>query len=173
MTEPSFNQYAAPAAEVADVNSSYVHSYTEVGEVNLFSATGRIGRLRFLAYITGSAMLCNAVGNALGSLAILVYIPYLWFGVLTGIKRCHDVDMSGWWSFLTIIPLLGLLWALVPGNKGVNRFGPPPPPNTTGVRLLGVILPALFVIGIVAAVAIPQYKHYVDKAKAAQAAQHP
>jgi hypothetical protein len=58
----------------------------------------------------------------------------------------------------------------VPGSRGENRFGPPPPPNTWGVRVLGVILPVIALVGILAAIAIPSYKNYTDRARAAQAA---
>ena len=165
MTEPSFNQYAAPTAEVADVGTS------ATGELQMFSSEGRIGRLRFLAYSTGAAFLAKLLAAFLGPVTIIVAIVYLWFAVITGIKRCHDIDASGWWSVTTIIPLVSFIWAFIPGSKGENRFGPPPPPNTAGVRILGLILPAFFIIGILAAIAIPQYQSYVQKAKAAQEAQ--
>ncbi|XHS77905.1 DUF805 domain-containing protein [Burkholderiaceae bacterium UC74_6] len=162
MAEPTFNQYAAPTAEVADMGTS------ATGELNMFSSEGRIGRLRFLAYSTGSAFLAKLLAAFLGPVSIIIAIVYLWFAVITGIKRCHDTGASGWWSILTIIPLVSFIWAFIPGDKGENRFGPPPPPNTLGVRILGLILPAVFIIGIVAAIAIPQYKAYTDKARGLQ-----
>jgi hypothetical protein len=36
----------------------------------------------------------------------------------------------------TIIPLVGLYWMFARGTQGANRFGPPPPPNSTGVKIL-------------------------------------
>ncbi|SHE88002.1 Uncharacterized membrane protein YhaH, DUF805 family [Kaistia soli DSM 19436] len=43
------------------------------------------------------------------------------------VRRLHDTDRSGWWIFLTLIPLIGALvllyWYLKPGTPGTNRFG--------------------------------------------------
>lgn len=175
MIEPTLNQYAPPVADVADMSTT-----TEVAELKLFSARGRIGRLRYLAYSSGASFIYNVVvagfmiaapDTALGTAAtVLAVVAVLWFNVLTGIKRCHDMGISGWWSLTLILPVIVLAWIFWPGDRGPNRFGPPPPPNTLGVRLLGLILPAVFFVGILAAVAIPQYKAYTDKARAAQAA---
>lgn len=176
MIEPALNQYAPPLADVADVPSG-----TGVAELKLFSHHGRIGRLRYLAYLTVASVVHTIVtavitmgvvmSPALAVVAWLPLIALIWFSFLCGIKRCHDMNISGWWSVTSLIPVIALAWIFWPGTRGANRFGPPPPPNTWGIRILGVILPVVFFTGILAAVAIPQYKMYVDKAKAARAAQ--
>ena len=176
MTEQTLNQYAAPRAHVADVASS-----EGPGELKLFSSEGRIGRLRYLAYSMGASLVHTAValgltfalGTSTGAMLVSFALigVVLWFSVITGIKRCHDMDISGWWTVTIIIPLIALLWIFIPGTKGANRFGAPPPPNTWGVRILALLLPFFFVLGIVAAVALPAYKGYTDKARAAKAAQ--
>jgi len=175
MSDTALNQYAAPTAEVADVAPP-----APAAELKLFSAQGRIGRLRYLAYSTSATVVYSIVlGALLAALGettvatlttVLAVIALLWFTLLTGIKRCHDIGISGWWAATFIIPIISLVWLFVPGNKGENRFGPPPPPNNWGVRVLGAILPVFFLIGILAAVALPAYQGYVLKAKAAQAA---
>ncbi|WP_067064218.1 DUF805 domain-containing protein [Roseateles chitosanitabidus] len=177
MTEQTFNQYAPPIAGVADIRPDD----DRVGEVNLFSAKGRIGRLRYLAYSTGAWLVYTVVvfavaavlgtGDAAAVCNVAAFIGLLWFGFLTNIKRCHDMGISGWWSIASVIPLVTLIWAIKGGDQGGNSFGPMPPPNTWGVRILAVILPAFVVLGIVAAIALPAYKGYTDRARAAQAAQ--
>ena len=178
--EPTFNQYAAPQAVVDDVGAT-----TEMGQLKMFSAEGRIGRLRFLAYAIGGGWLIKALSAVLmaifigvspqlvGIISALTWAPILWFVIISGIKRAHDFNASGWWSLVSLIPLLGILiWIVIPGSKGCNRYGPPPPANTWGVRVMSLLLP-IMVIGILAAVAIPQYKAYTDRARAAAAAQQP
>jgi len=56
------------------------------------------------------------------SLAVLV--P----GIALGVRRLHDLDRSGWWLLLGLIPLVGaivlLIWFCTEGSEGPNRFGP-------------------------------------------------
>jgi len=176
MTEQTLNQYAAPRAHVADIDGA-----EGPGELKLFSAKGRVGRLRYLAYTTGASLLYYAASlvmlfamnasTVFGAIGIVALLAALWFNIITGIKRCHDMDMSGWWSVTIFIPLIALVWLFVPGTKGSNRFGPPPPANTWGVRILGLALPLIAFIGIFAAIALPAYKDYTDRARAKAAQQ--
>jgi uncharacterized membrane protein YhaH (DUF805 family) len=44
------------------------------------------------------------------------------------VKRWHDIDCSGWFVLLGLIPVLGLaanlvVCGFVPGTDGPNRFG--------------------------------------------------
>ena len=89
-------------------------------------------------------------------------------GVMLTIQRCHDFDVSGWLSLLLIVPVAPLLFWIIPGTKGANRFGGPTPPNSTGVVVLALILPILFFVGIIAAIALPAYQSYVERARMAQ-----
>lgn len=171
------NPYAAPKAVVADVYDNEVG----VQPVKLFSAKGRIGRLRYLSYNLGGYLLMVAAAAALGFVAaalgfakaagamgVLAVIPYLIFIVLLTIQRSHDMGWTGWTSILAFIPLVGLVWLFNPGTKGGNRFGGPPPPNTTLVKIGALIIPGIAVIGIIAAIALPAYQDYTKRAKAAQ-----
>lgn len=52
-------------------------------------------------------------------------------------RRYHDIDKSGWWAALFIIPLVGLFLVLPQcgffrGTKGSNQFGPDPLDESEG-----------------------------------------
>lgn len=51
-------------------------------------------------------------------------------------RRLHDVDRSGWWILIWVIPLIGfiimLVWTTRRGTSGPNRFGPDPIAGTGG-----------------------------------------
>ncbi len=155
----STNPYAAPKAAVSDVEDTQ-----EVQEIRMWSADGRIGRLRYLAYGFGSSMIVGAISGGMAAvmdpstaatLTLVLYIPLLWFAVITGIKRSHDMNWTGWTVLLTIIPFVALIWIFKAGSEGNNDYGAPPPPNTTGVKILALTLPIIAIVGIVAAILIP------------------
>lgn len=168
------NPYQTPGAVVADSAEQY-------GEVKILSAAGRLGRVRYIGYSIGMTLLMYLVIGAFGLLAGMTdagvlaaigvglgVIGMLLIGIMLTIQRCHDFNMSGWLSLLLIVPLAPLVFWIAPGTQGSNRFGDPPPPNSTGAVILALILPVIFVVGIVAAVAIPAYVDYQKRAQATQ-----
>lgn len=162
------NPYDAPKAASIERPVAY-------GEIRIFSASGRLGRLRYIGYSIGLTLLMGGVMGALGALLghpsglmIVAYLAIMVVSVLLTIQRAHDFDASGWLALVMIIPLVNLIFWFVPGTKGENRFGLQPPPNTTGVVVLALILPIVFVVGTVAAIAIPAYQDYVKRAAATQ-----
>ena len=62
--------------------------------------------------------------SALYSLAVL--LPSL--GV--AVRRLHDTDRSGWWIFICLVPVIGIIILLIfyfmDGTAGDNRFGANP-----------------------------------------------
>lgn len=171
------NPYTAPKAEVAQPD-------TEYGEIKVFSAKGRLGRVRYIGYSVGLPMVIGIVMGILSGLlapaagpaavmpvVIVGYAAIIVLLVLMTIQRAHDFNTTGWLAILVFVPLVNLLFWFVPGTDGENRFGRKTPPNGMGAILLACIIPAILVIGIVAAIAIPSYQQYVERAKAAQSQQ--
>jgi uncharacterized membrane protein YhaH (DUF805 family) len=167
------NRFAPPGAQVADVAEQGVGHQP----VRLWPPNGRIGRLRLLAYGAGLYILFVAAAALLGAVAgmtqspnaalvmgIVAFVFYLVGAAVLMIQRSHDMNLSGWWSIAAFIPLVGLVWLIKGGTQGANRWGAPPPPNGWGVRILGLILPIVFVVGIVAAIALPAYQGYAKRA---------
>ena len=46
------------------------------------------------------------------------------------IRRLHDIGKSGWWIFISLVPLAGSIWLIVllatDGQPGENQYGPNP-----------------------------------------------
>jgi uncharacterized membrane protein YhaH (DUF805 family) len=120
----------------------------------LFGFEGRIGRGVFWFSLLAVALLELAVAalvsdwvytryvvaqvplQARGSLIAaglgfsVVTVASAWIGLALKIKRAHDVDHSGWWLAVALIPIYGPIRLLIdlgfrPGSRRRNRFGPP------------------------------------------------
>ena len=172
----SNNPYAPPTARVQDI-----HDNSQTQPIKLWSAAGRMGRLRYIGWsVLGSlaimpvAAIAGVLAAAIGSQAVLyvllgaAYIAYIVVWGVWTVQRCHDMDWSGWAALLMIIPLVGLIFWFVPGTPGKNRFGAPPPPNPRGMAWVVAIPIVLFVVGILAAIALPAYNDYAKRARAVQ-----
>ncbi len=63
-------------------------------------------------------------------LLVMLGVALFWSILAVTTKRYHDVDASGWWQLLGVVPVLGWLipiyLAVKPGTDGPNRFGPQP-----------------------------------------------
>ncbi|MDH4743050.1 DUF805 domain-containing protein [Sphingomonas sp. CBMAI 2297] len=63
-------------------------------------------------------------------LGILLYLAILIPAVAVQVRRFHDQDKTGWLCLLNFIPYIGglivLVFMLLPGTKGENRFGDDP-----------------------------------------------
>lgn len=168
--------YAPPQARVGD-------ELPEFGELRPFTSEGRIGRVRYLGWgmalflvalpifllVAGAYAMSETLGMVL---AVGVFVAYAIVSIMIGIQRLHDIGWSGWLMLLNLVPVVGsvfpILMLLIPGNDGANRFGPPPPPNSRGVVALAWSMLIVPVIGILAAIAIPSYQQYVERAETAQ-----
>lgn len=64
----------------------------------------------------------------------LLYPPAYWSLTALSVKRCHDLDRSGWYLLWIVVPLLGplgLFWSLFVrhGRRATNRYGGSPEGN--------------------------------------------
>ncbi|TWI60920.1 uncharacterized membrane protein YhaH (DUF805 family) [Pseudoduganella lurida] len=146
-------------------------------EPTVFAIDGRIGRLRYLAYSLGGGLLLLALGALLGALqggaGLMFWIYTILSLVVTFVlarRRLQDLDRGAWFGLLLFIPLVNVLaglWLLFArGDEGANSYGLPPGPNSRGVMVLAWILPVIFVVGIMAAVAVPAYQGFLNGARA-------
>lgn len=61
---------------------------------------------------------------------LILFIIFMYAAWVLGMKRFHDLDHSGWWMLLSLIPIVGFFVALYllffRGTEGPNRFGNSP-----------------------------------------------
>ena len=101
----------------------------------LFSFEGRINRtsywMSWIVFVPLSLMGMAIATNQeiLELYRVVVVLVMVWPMLAIQAKRWHDIDMSGWWLLVNLLPVVGPLIALVmngflPGTNGENHFGP-------------------------------------------------
>jgi uncharacterized membrane protein YhaH (DUF805 family) len=164
------NPYAAPRT---NVSTRAADSDEEYGEIKVFSSRGRLGRVRYIAYTIGITFvfgilfgIAAAAAGPAAALAVTVagYALLLLITVMLTIQRAHDFNASGWLAVLALVPLVNLMFLVIPGTDGENRYGKRPPPNSAGAIALACLLPVIVIVGLIAAVAIPAYQDYTQRA---------
>ena len=80
----------------------------------------------------------SGIGAAISEyMTIVLSLPYYIYilatmlpNIAVGIRRLHDIDKSGWWTLVGLIPVVGTIWLIVlfvtDGNTGENQFGEDP-----------------------------------------------
>ncbi len=160
------NPYETPKAAVDEAAD-------ETQPVKLLSISGRIGRARYVAYGIGLYLLISLLGGllsvVLGAASVVALVvmgvALLAVSFMLTIQRCHDFNTSGWLSLVVLVPLVNLMFWFIPGTDGTNRYGPPTPPNSALVIVGVYVVPVIFVIGILAAVSIPSFGDYTERAR--------
>lgn len=74
-----------------------------------------------------AALLPATEWSPLGSIfSLITLLP----SIAVTARRLHDIDKSGWWQLITLIPIIGviilIIWTCKVGTAGANRFGEPP-----------------------------------------------
>lgn len=109
-----------------------------------FTSKGRLNRKSYIyRSIFLSLVLCVVQGvltfaaNTIGALELLfavVAFGFSLFGfvsnIMMGVHRLHDLDLSGWWMLLMLVPLVNFFFALYmlffKGTDGPNQYGEDP-----------------------------------------------
>ena len=94
-----------------------VQTIVMIGLMILDSVLGLDFELQGISIGYGYLYLIGLIVHFIPSLAVVV-------------RRLHDVGKSGWFYFIFLIPLIGVLWLLVlyctEGQKQDNKWGPDP-----------------------------------------------
>jgi len=150
-------------------------THTSYNTSNWYSLNGRIGRIQLLAFgviwglittllyiigtLLGSALGPGAVSLILAIISIFTLPAAIYSYIILPRRRLHDIGKSGWWLLLLIVPLINIFLLLymyfARGDDGVNAYGLPPAPYTRTEFWLALLLPIMAVIGIAAAILLP------------------
>ncbi len=83
----------------------------------------------FVLFVFAVGLVLRLIGGDVlsGIFGLAVLLP----GIGVAVRRLHDLDRTGWWYLLVLIPLIGALvliffFFIHRGTAGPNRFGPDP-----------------------------------------------
>ncbi|WP_027125412.1 DUF805 domain-containing protein [Gelidibacter mesophilus] len=130
--------------------------YLKVVRDNYANFKGRARREEYWMFVLFNCLFIIGVAMISGTLATLtdteaffgLYVIYLLGIIIPSIavvvRRLHDVNKSGWFYFIALIPLIGSIWLLVllltEGDKGPNQYGPDPKnPNEIEINEIGKV----------------------------------
>lgn len=161
MTSP----YTPPDSEIRGGGAA-------VDEPAVFSLAQRLGRLRFCCYGLGGMVVLGLLGALAAILAghspdlgpvffglvILCGIFFFFWYITLMVRRMHDMDRSGFWVLLMLVPGVNFLlwfWMLVGApSPGSNRFGPPLVGNSLSVVIFGGIAWVFSMLSVVINIAM-------------------
>ena len=141
-TEELISTTKETQSETEEEKLQEIYADTKMEDINLFNAikicfqkififTNRASRSEywwFILFYTIFATIPTFVPNenvvVFGYImSLLLFIP----GIAVTVRRLHDINKSGWFILISLIPILGSIIVLVmtieKGTLGKNRFG--------------------------------------------------
>jgi len=135
--------------------------------LNPYSAQGRIGRLRYLAWSMAALLTIGIplylvtsilafISSSLSFLSVLLFLAGAIVLIVCSfrftIQRLHDIGLSAWLVLLLLVPVVGGIFSIAlmiwPGSPERTLYGPPPPPNSTAVLLLSLLWVPFFMFSL-------------------------
>jgi len=133
------NPYASPANAAETIRQDPTRM--SIGQL-LFGIQGRIPRRTYWAAMIGVTIVYYVLLGTAGLIfqdnepmlvtaVMAIAIPVIWSSFAVQAKRWHDRNKSGWWSLISLVPVIGPIWALVEcgclrGTEGPNSYGADP-----------------------------------------------
>lgn len=104
--------------------------------VNYFNFEGRASRSEYWWFALFQAILSLLISVIFGSgttgiilssiVGLALFMPALGLCV----RRLHDINKSGWWYFIGLVPIVGfillIVWFCKPSDVTPNQYGPVP-----------------------------------------------
>jgi uncharacterized membrane protein YhaH (DUF805 family) len=70
------------------------------------------------------------IGTGFSPISTIVSLGLLLPNIAMQVRRLHDLDRTGWWILIALIPIIGIIWLIVwyasKGTDGSNQYGPDP-----------------------------------------------
>ncbi|HIE34981.1 MAG TPA: DUF805 domain-containing protein [Campylobacterales bacterium] len=99
---------------------------------------GRASRSEFWYYILFRliiSVIAAVLGNIIGFpiFELLVFLALFVPDIAIAVRRLHDINKTGWWLLVGLIPLIGALvliaFFVMKSYPDDNQYGPPPLPT--------------------------------------------
>ena len=94
---------------------------------------GRVSRCRFWMFAIYSILISVALSLIAFILPFLCFLPKLYLlailvpSVGLGVRRLHDIGLSGWWFLVSLVPYLGFVAVVflfaISGDNKANDYG--------------------------------------------------
>ena len=102
--------------------------------------SGRAARSEYWYFALATFLLSVAIqllALATPTVAMVIFtiliLGILLPGLGVAIRRLHDIDRSGWWYLIVLVPFVGVIlliyWFVKKGTSGPNRYGEDPLPT--------------------------------------------
>lgn len=137
----SNSSYTAPASQESSHKAKEAFRKWEQGEDNYQQAIftcfkkfadfkGRARRREFWYFVLFCVLLSLLLSFMNEDLATLAMLITLIPNIAVNVRRLHDIDRSGWWMLIALVPIVGVLlllfWATQEGNPTANQYGESP-----------------------------------------------
>lgn len=87
------------------------------------------GIISVISNTFGKTSFVEVMGYIIPVLITLFVIFFIFFSISLLFRRCHDIDCSGWFSLLVLIPYIGIIpliyFLFKKGNIKINEYGYP------------------------------------------------
>ncbi len=97
---------------------------------------GRAQREEYWMFALINVIISLAIGivegliGSPGIIALLYCLAVFLPGIAVSFRRLHDINRSGWWLLINLVPLVGLIILIIfmvqDSQPGKNKYGPNP-----------------------------------------------
>ncbi len=113
---------------------AFMTYYWDVLRHHYVDFKGRASRKQFWLYVLFFlivflilSIILNFFGNLGNILYFLATLAVILPSLGMAVRRLHDFNLSGWWILIGLVPFIGplilLVFFVLPGTEGENRFG--------------------------------------------------